>query len=399
MALNNPRILIADDHQNLAVLVRAVLDLLGRKARLMETRTAEDALDELRLRLPDVLLTTYQLGTAITGVMLALQAKREAAVLPVIVIAAENDAELDAETLAESPFQYLRRPLNPELLIRALRIALDGPEAVPAAVAAVDTLGPVPEVDIDRLRQSSAKLMRDVNAMSVILADRNGKVLTYDGAAGYIDRDLLAAGLGPTFANTAKILSIVGDQPRVLKYYDGDKYDIFSLAVGLHHFVSLVFDGASGDRALGNVKRFGGIAVNEMLELIGPAAFRIDAPPPSAVETSKTATGTHRVGGRKRATQEVATAAYKAPPAGSATPAASRSESPAPPAAPTFTPIADFDSSIFDALPDLDLSQADALFDMDRIEGLLTPINRDTGSRISISDAQAQGIIGQIDEN
>jgi DNA-binding NarL/FixJ family response regulator len=399
MALNNPRILIADDHQNLVVMVRAVLDLLGRKARLLETRTGEDALDELRLRIPDVLITSYKLGTQLTGVMLALQAKRESAALPVLVVASEEDAELDAETLAESPFQYLRRPFNPELLIRALRIALDGPEAVPVAAAAVDMLGPVPDVDIDRLRQSSAKLMRDVNAMSVILADRNGKVLTYDGAAGYIDRDLLAAGLGPTFANTAKILPIVGEQPRVLKYYDGDKYDIFCLAVGLHHFVSLIFDGASGDRALGNVKRFGGIAVNEMLAVMGETAFKIHAPSPVAINNaaSHKATGTHKAVGRKRSTQELAAAKATATPVA---PAVAKQPTPAPAGTmPTFAPIANFDSSIFDALPDLDMSQADDLFDMAHLATMLSPISSDADSRISIGDAQAQGIIGQIDDN
>ena len=399
MALNNPRILIADDNQNLVVMVRAVLDLLGRKARILETRTGEDALDELGLRVPDVLITTYKLGGPLTGVMLALQAKREAAALPVLVVASEDDVPLDTETLDESPFQYLRRPFNPELLIRALRIALDGPEAVPVAPSAIDVLGPVPDVDIDRLRQSSAKLMRDVNAMSVILADRNGKVLTYDGAAGYIDRDLLAAGLGPTFANTAKVLSIVGDQPRVLKYYDGDKYDIFCLAVGLHHFVSLIFDGASGDRALGNVKRFGGISVNEMLAIMGETAFKINAPPVGS-DTAKASTGTHKAVGRKRTTQEVSPASPKtttgAMPAANKQPASS--SLPNMPM-PTFAPIADFDLAIFDALPGLDLSKADDLFDMDHLESLLSPISGDADSRISISDAQAQGIIGQIDDD
>jgi len=284
-------------------------------------------------------------------------------------------------------------------LIRSLRIALDGPEAAPAAATAVDMFGPVPDVDIDRLRQSCAKLMRDVNAMSVILADRNGKVLTYDGAAGYIDRDLLAAGLGPTFANTAKVLTILGDQPRVLKYYDGDKYDIFCLAVGLHHFVSLIFDGASGDRALGNVKRFGGIAVNEMLTVMGESAFKVHVPTnpvgTNAPTSKASATGTHKAAGRKRATQELAAA--KA--ATAVTPAAKQTT--AAPAVsgtmPTFAPIVDFDLAIFDALPSLDMSKADDLFDMAHLEAMLSPISSDAGSRISISDAQAQGIIGPLD--
>src|SRR5262249_30517792 len=149
---------------------------------------------------------------------------------------------MDEETVAQSPFQYLRRPLAPEAFIRALRIALDGPEAVPQQAVQEDILGPVPIIDIDKVRPLLFQVMRDVGAMAAVLADRNGKVISYEGAAGYVDRELLAATLGPSFSSTTRILPVLGDQPRVLKYYDGEKLDLFGLAVGLHYFVTLVFD-------------------------------------------------------------------------------------------------------------------------------------------------------------
>ncbi len=385
MALTNPRIIVVDENQGITNIVRASLELLSRKPRLIETHTGEDALDELRLRTPDLLITAHQLGSDMSGVVLALQAKREVAALPVIVIANEDDHEMDEETLSESPFQYLRRPLMPEVFIRALRIALDGPEAAPKEEAPVDIMGPVPQIDTNKLRPIASKLMRDVNAMSFVLADRNGKVVTYDGAAGYIDREVLSAGLGPTFAGTSKILSIVGDQPRVLKYYDGDKFDIFSLGVGLHYFVSLIFDGASGDRALGNVKRFGGIAVNEMLAIIGESAYKQNkAGLPETESDSKART-------RRRATQEMAAVNKVAS-------APARKDSAPPPVkeAPMFEPITNFDPSIFDALDSMDLSQADALFDPDRLALSLNGLGN--GNKISLNDAQAQGILGSVDD-
>lgn len=387
MALTNPRIIVVDETQGIADLVRGALYLLGRRPRLIETQTGEDALDELRLRSPDLLLTTHRLGGDMSGIVLALQAKREIAALPVIVLAAEDDQEIDSQTLAASPFHYLRRPLVPELFIRALRIALDGPESAPADEAPIDLMGPVPQVELDRLRPIASKLMRELNAMSVILADRNGKVLTYDGAAGYIDRDLLAAGLGPTFANTAKILSIVGDQPRVLKYYDGEKFDIFSLAVGLHHFISLIFDGASGDRALGNVKRYGGIAVNEMLAIIGDGAFKMQSP--GIIEPVVPAKTEARPRGRRRVTQELAPVKPSQPAKRVPEPSLVREE-------PLFEPISNFDPSILDALDSMDMSQADELFDPERLASSLNA--QGNGNKISISDAQAQGIIGSVDE-
>ena len=226
MPPTNPRIIIVDDHQGVYDIVRASLELLGRRPRLIETHTSEDALTELRIGTPDLLVTAQNLPGETDGPTLAVTVKRELAALPVIVLGDTRDAEIDEETLAQAPFQYLRRPFPPEAFMRVLRVSLDGPEAAPAEKPPEDVMGPVPQIDSDRLRPILFKLMRDVAAMAVILADRNGKVITYDGAAGYVDRDLLASALGPGFGHTSKILSIIGEHPRVLKYFDGDKLDL-----------------------------------------------------------------------------------------------------------------------------------------------------------------------------
>src|SRR5260370_11982289 len=282
MPPKNPRIVVVDDNKGIYNILGAPLELLARRPRLIETQTADDALLEIRVASPDLLITAHSLSGTTNGPVLALMAKRELAALPIIVLGNENDPELDEETLSQSPFAYLRRPLNPEAFIRALRIALDGPEAVPQEIKAEDMMGPVPAIDADKLRPLLFTLMRDVGAMAIVLADRNGKVVAFEGAAGYIDRDLLAATLGPGFGSTRKILPIVGDQPRVLKYYDGAKLDLFGLAVGLHHFITLIFDNKVGS-TLGNVKRFGGNAVNEMIDVIGvEKAFSVKPGAPAA---------------------------------------------------------------------------------------------------------------------
>src|SRR5450755_617610 len=257
MPPTNPRIIVVDDNRGISNIVRASLELLGRRPRLIETQTADDALMELRVSSPDLLITAHTLAGSDNGPTLAVMAKRELAALPIIVLGNESDPVLDEEMLAQSPFQYLRTPLAPETFIRALRVALDGPEAVPQQSMSQEINEPVPMVDTDKLRPILFQLMRDVGAMAAVLADRNGKVISYEGAAGYIDRDLLASTLGPGFGSTSKILSIIGEQPRVLKYFDGDKLDVFGLAVGLHYFVTLIFDNKAGS-TLGNVKRFGG---------------------------------------------------------------------------------------------------------------------------------------------
>jgi CheY-like chemotaxis protein len=391
MAIKNPRIIIVEENQGIALLVRASLDLLGRRPRLIECHTGEDAWDELHLRTPDLLITAQSLVGEMQGPDLAETAKSEIAALPVIVLGAESDPEPTAQQVEDASFQYLRRPLVPELFIRALRFALDGPESIPMDDAPLDTMGPVPQVDTDRLRPIALRLMRDVGAMSYVIADRNGKVLAYDGMAGYVDRDLLAAVVGPSVGSVARMMGFLGATPRVLKYFDGDKFDVYVLAIGVHYLLSLVFDGATGNRALGNVARFGRASVDEMLTLMGDAAYKLQTLLPqetakitaaaqqaASAPSSAPAPDEPRQKQRIRRTQEVPISKPELPPE-------------PPPPMPTLDPIADFDVSILDALGSVDLSQADAMFDPDHLASVVNTIN--TGNRLSREDAEAQGLI------
>ncbi|MCC7447576.1 MAG: response regulator [Anaerolineae bacterium] len=398
MAPSNPRIIVVDSNQGLYNIVRAALELLGRRPRLIETFTGDDAMTELRASTPDLLITAHSLSGTTNGPMLALMAKRELAALPVIVLGAENDPEMDDETISQSPYQYLRKPLLPEAFIRAMRIALDGPEAAPREDKPVDMMGPVPIVDNEKLRPVLFKMMREVGAMAAVLADRNGKVLLYEGAAGYVDRDLLASALGPDVGNTAKILPIIGDQPRVLKYYDGDKYDLFTLAVGIHHFVTLIFDDNNGKRALGPVKQVGGNAVNEMLTIIGQVAFSakpVAAPPPAPAPVPAKAAEHKSRPGRKTTQETSAAPRARQERQTVETPKAAAPAKPSAPARPAAAPIANFDPGLLDALDKLDLSKADDLFSDDKMASILA---EQEGDKITFEDALMQGIINNVQE-
>ncbi|MFQ3536977.1 MAG: hypothetical protein SNJ58_14000 [Aggregatilineales bacterium] len=386
MSISSPRIIIVDPQQKLYHLVRAAMELMERRPRLIETHNGDDALAELRAIPPDLLISSQRLHEANSGTVLALMAKREMAALPVIVVGEESDSELDEETIAQSPFQYLRRPIAPEVFIRSLRIALDGPEAAPRDVTPEEII-PVPPIDYNsQVQRILFNLMRNVNAMAIILADRNGKVLGYDGAAGYIDRDLFAAALAPGFGNTIKMLPALGKQPRVLKYYDAERSTVFGLSLGLHHFVILVYDRNAPSAALGNVKRYGATAINELLEIIGPVAFD---PKPS---TSQAKPEIHAK--RKTRTQELRAvqaqaAASKAPiekPVMPTKPAPARSDGPPP----------SFDPSLLDALDSVDLAQAEEMFDPDKLAASALELTPE--SRMTFDDALMQGIIGDMDE-
>lgn len=419
MPPTNPRIIIVDDNQAIYDVVRLALEFMGRRPRLIHVRTADDAATELQLSAHDLLITAATLPGGTDGHTLALYAKRELAALPVVMVANENDPVVDDHTLSQQPYEYLRRPFVPEVFLRVLRIALDGPEAVPQESTPTELLIPVPQIDVDQIRPLMFRMMRDVNAMAAVLADRNGKVITYEGAAGYIDRDALAAVLASGFGGTMKMIDTLGDQPRVLKYYEGQRSHLFGLAVGLHHFIILVYDQNPPNAVLGNVKRFGGMVVNEMLNIITPeVAFSRPNPvqmATPAAPTQPTAPAKRelieRVGRSRRGDDSHRGAENAAQPAEKLSQKASGKRAtqvvtPPPPQPeieerviiPSSAPNnnANIDPSLFDALDNLDLSAADALFDPENLNG--GGEGAMTSSKISFEDALMQGIIGSIEE-
>jgi len=139
------------------------------------------------------------------------------------------------------------------------------------------------------------------------------------------------------------------------------------------------------------VKRYGGAAVNEMLNMIGEVAFSTKpiavaapAPPPARVPEH---------GGRRRRTQEAAAvppaAARSAPVPAKSAP--SRTEKPA------AGQAGNFDLSLLDQLENLDMSQADELFDPDKLAASGAAGDQ-AGNKISFDDALLQGIIGNVDD-
>ena len=139
-------------------------------------------------------------------------------------------------------------------------------------------LPPVPVLDLSAARRVLDSALTDVGAMAAILSTRTGDVLIERGAVGYLDRERLTEALSPTVSATIDMTRLIGGRPAALLFYDGDNYDVFVLSVGLHHFISLVFDGQNGLRAYGAVNRYGRRAAEDLIALIGANALILDGP-------------------------------------------------------------------------------------------------------------------------
>ena len=375
------RIIAADRSPLVPNIVRAGLDLVERTAVVIEVRSGEDALAELQQGHIHLLVSAFTLADNMRGFELALKANQVAPDVPVIILAGAADPEVDEETLDKSPFHYLVRAEAGEEFVRLLRAVLDGePIADDTEVQSViRDLGPVPAVDIDQLADILSPMLTDVGAMAIVLVNRRGEILHELGAVGYLNRERLTGTLAPTFANMAAVGPLVGgSRPSAMHFYDGDEFDIFALAVGLHHFICLIFEGSAGSRAFGAVTMFGRRAVQEMLDVIGEAAFQIQLP-----ETTAEAEPADKKGkAKKKKTQEM--------PALEPEPELAEYVPPRPPSLEPLPEDADLES-VLAGLDKLDLSQADDLFDPDKLAAIAA--EKLAGERLTYEEAQQMGVL------
>jgi hypothetical protein len=379
-----PRIVVVDPAYDVARIVRGALTLLSRQHILIEVPTAEDALEEVKHSSIDLAVTAYQILGQMHGIDLAHQICHESLGTPVIVLAEGGDPQIDPAALAEAPFQYFVRPVA-EPFLRGLRIALDGEAAVQVeevlSTPGTD-LGPVPAIELDELRGIIGSLVRDVGAMGAVLADRTGRILFETGAIGYIDRETLSAILGPSFAHSAEISPLIGGDAWAMQYYDGERLDVFGLALGIHYFMCLIFEG-SNRGAFGAVTMFGRRAADQMIEMIGEAAYAAKKPEPLPLPKEK-----------EKEKEPVPEPAAPAPPEKAEEMAAFEALFDALPGEAVLEPMADFDpETLFGQ--SIDEGLADSLFDPDALGDLAASIAASEGERVGYDEAIDMGILDE----
>lgn len=386
-----PRIVVVDADHNIAPIVRGALALLSRQYIMVEVPSSEDALEEVANSSIDLVVTAYRCAGEMHGVELATRICHKSLGTPVIVLADEGDPQLEVDALEDAPFQYFVRPVA-EPFLRGLKVALDG-ETVLAEEnePAGDTLdlGPVPKLDLDEVNTIVADLMRDAGAMGIILADRTGRVLIHHGATGYIDRETLAVLLGPMFARVAEVGPLVGGRAWTMHYYNGERLDVYSLALGLHYMMCLVFE-ASNRRALASVMLYGRRTADQIIELMGDTAYAVKKaeplPPPRAEKRPRTEPVT--IVAEPESVADEAAAASQEESLDDLEAALAAADEP------SLEPVQDFDpEALFGQA--VDESLADTMFDPDTLGDLAESIVPDEDERVGYDEAIDMGILDE----
>lgn len=282
-----PRILVVDTTDHLGHIVRASMSLLSRQYVLVEIPTADEALSEVIDTNINLAIVTYSLDGSMSGLDWATRAIRQRAGARIIVVAEEHDPEPDATLLESGNFQYVAYNAG-ERFLRAIRVGLDGTEVVQAEEAASSTgggssadLGPVPKLNLDRAREILLDAVREIGALGVgvlggLIADRAGRIVVDEGATSQIDKEAVTPLLGPSFAQAVRMSPHLGGKNWLMKYYEGDNFQLFALSIGYHYYMMLLVSPSRG--ALGAVMRYGRQAARDLSVLLGDVAWEYIEP-------------------------------------------------------------------------------------------------------------------------
>jgi CheY-like chemotaxis protein len=118
------RALVVDDDVETVELMTAILSTAGYE--VLAAHTGADALMLLQLESPAVVLLDLQMpGMSGLDVLRRLRMVRPD--VPVVVVSGQSDGEIARATLKRGAVDYIRKPAQPDHLLRTVAAALAGP--------------------------------------------------------------------------------------------------------------------------------------------------------------------------------------------------------------------------------------------------------------------------------
>lgn len=400
-----PRVVTVDPMGAIGRIMRSVLDLTDQCVLQIDVPSGADAIEEIDRVGCKLLITALQLSDDMSGIDLAVRAKQMQPYTSIVILGDMDDPEeLDEQYRTAAPFVYMRRPVDAAQFVRVLNAGMGNGDIVTASlspersVMSDGDMGDIPALDMKVAERVVDSLLVDVGAMAIVVFNRAGEIQLERGAVGYLDREQLTGALLPTVRTTVEMGQLVGGQPSALQFYDGDRYDVFVLSIGFHHFMCLVFDGQAGVRQFGAVNRFGRRAAEDLIAMLGINAFTF-TPTVIAEEAARRRPG--KGTGKLPGTGMLPELPVVEEPIEPLIERAEEFNIPEPEEQPLpepeplmLEPIAELDLGMLDdsLLENLDADFADDLFDPDKLAEIANETRRDRGP-LSYEEARQLGII------
>jgi predicted regulator of Ras-like GTPase activity (Roadblock/LC7/MglB family) len=109
--------------------------------------------------------------------------------------------------------------------------------------------------DIDVIGKTLTVFLKNANAQCALLVDKDGHLVTKEGASSTYDIDTISALVAGSFAATKQMAKLLGEEEFALMFHQGKKDNIQLSLVGERTILAVIFD----DRTtLGMVRLYSG---------------------------------------------------------------------------------------------------------------------------------------------
>ena len=275
MATTKKHILVVDDHFEILEFLRSMLEQSSPNYQVLGVPSAEEGFLEMRRTPFDLLITDVRLP-GMSGFELVRKVRSFAPDTPIIMITAYSTAQGKQEAEALGVARYFEKPLDTDALLAAVYTALYQKQAVTPsptpqrkpAVAAVEPSQPA----VDNVRERLQTLSTDTGAAQVVVAHRDGRILSHVGKQATIDLQQLASLVAVGLENSFRLAQqLQSREPLTIQYQAGERVDLYTANVGRDYFLMLLFDVQSRRGRIGTVWIFAQRAIKDLKELL-PAA-------------------------------------------------------------------------------------------------------------------------------
>ncbi len=220
MSPDRKRILIVDDDEKLAALLRESLRTLGEGYDVVTARGTDEALAKVSKRSFDLVITDLMMPE-VDGLQLLEALKAINPAIITVAMTAFDSREIRAKAESFGIYRYLSKPFSVQEFRQCVKDAFEEAERAQKMAA-------FSEEQLEAIKRNLASLRASVGAHSVALIDSGGKIISIRS----IERGLDMTGLCNALvtgnaAVAAEVANLLGGWPTCrLSYHEGGDYNV-----------------------------------------------------------------------------------------------------------------------------------------------------------------------------
>ena len=261
-------ILIVDDEESILAVMIGSLNKLDHEYHVVTALDGQAALEQIKQHPFDLVVTDYKMP-GMTGLQLMEQIQLVQPDIPVILMTAYPNSEVEAEAARLNVYRYLTKPVKMGPFLQIVK------EAVETIGINQDGLLSLGENDYNKLSQILHQLENNVVARCVFLTDGEGRTITRSGHFERLPISRIASLLSGSIATLAEAGRTIRDNEAVinLAYCEGKRDNLYAINIGSQFLLIILIDRGPSSSRLGLVWYYAHLAATALLEVLNTAKY------------------------------------------------------------------------------------------------------------------------------